>query len=344
MDIKVYHIDRKKKKRNVSNMVTDISWSGDEETHHRTFELSLLNTIDVEKAKKLGIFALGTMLVFYKNDNELFRGFIFKKTHNSDGKVSLTAYDELIYAAKNYETILVKNETADQVIKKLCKKYGISIGTIHPTGYKIKKKLFENQSLSEIFRELLKLTSRKTKKHYKLFAKKGKVYLIAREKTTSNTIKVNDVISASREGSLEDIATQIKVVRGSLDKEKQKTTKSKEGSNKTKNKSKPYTTHTVKDKERIGYYGLIQKIEKADDDASVKEIKELAEKTLDKSKYVDMTWNMSFFGYAGCTTGHKITVHDDLSMVDGTYYISKDSHKFSNGEHTMDLQLSNRLV
>lgn len=314
-------------KTDITEMITGITWSGDQGTLPRQLDFDM-NINQIVGQKALVNVPAGAMIIFYEDTKELFRGYVFKVNTDTAGTQSVTCYDNLIYAVKNTHTILVKNKTASEVISSICKKFSISIGSIPNTVYKIKRKVFQGVALSEIFDEVLIETRRNTKKRYRITSTKGKVSLIPRTTTQTTTLVIDNIYSGSKEVSIENLATQVLVTKGSLENDKD---------------AAKFKTYLAKDSKKIAQYGVIQRVEEALEKATPESMKKLADAILSQNNDPEEMYDFEYAGISSCITGKKIRLVNQTLGVNKVFYISSDSHSWSNGVHTMSLQLSNRL-
>jgi hypothetical protein len=328
MKIGIHIYQSSTERYDISDLVRSVNWSGDVSSFARTLEVELQNAIDTGKNNLINI-KEGSTIQFFLDGNELFRGFIFKNSIDEKGSHSITAYDQLVYLSKNSDTILVKNKAASDVVISLLKKYGLTIGSIESTGYKIKKLFFQTQALTEIIQGCLDETEMYMGRTYKLYSQKGKVYMVSRRKAAKNTISVTDIISGSRESSIEDTKTQVMVTKGSLDPSEESETK--------------YKAVTVKDANSIKKYGVMQHVETVDDKATESAMKKKAQSLLNQLKAPEVISSIEFIGDSRCTTGNIIEVRNEITDLVGKFYISSDKHTFSDGVHKMSLQLSSKL-
>jgi len=76
-------------------------------------------------------------VVRFRYDNEnVFYGYVFKHGQNKAKEISVTAYDQLRYC-KAKDTIVVKNDTVDSLVKKMCNYFNLKAGILTNTGYKL---------------------------------------------------------------------------------------------------------------------------------------------------------------------------------------------------------------
>ena len=74
-------------KLDITNLLTDITWSGDYKSCARKLEFSLVNSATAKNIPKVNI-PLMSMILFYENSKELFRGFIYEREKSSDNSIS----------------------------------------------------------------------------------------------------------------------------------------------------------------------------------------------------------------------------------------------------------------
>lgn len=346
--IKLILMKRPGEKLDITNLVTNVSWSGDENTFPRKLDIQLTNTKNINNGGRLIGYDVGNPIFFYEDGVELFRGFLFSRTLASDGNESVVAYDELIYLTKISDTILVKNKQASDVLVTLMKKYGAPVGNIKPTGFKIKKQLLENKTITDMATDMFDETRKANGKSFKLRSLKGKIDLIERASAAVKTISVDNVISATNEFSLDEVRTQVKVTKGTLDPPETKvvkptTTKKPGPKPKPKKDNSAFVTYVTKDANAIERFGVMQHLESMDDTSTMAQMKAKADSLLKELKVPVTTISIEFVGHSSCITGNIIEVKDSLSNISGRYYISSDNHTWSNGVHKMSLQLSKRL-
>jgi len=106
----------------------------------------------------------------------VFYGFIFKRSFDKDGRVKITAYDQLRYL-KNKDTYVYSNKTASEVVKMIAADFGLNIGVIEDTKYKIASRVENNTSLFDMIQNALDLTVQNQNSMYVLYDDFGKLTL-----------------------------------------------------------------------------------------------------------------------------------------------------------------------
>jgi len=113
--------------------------------------------------------------VFVKyDDTKLFKGFVFTKSTDKNGWISVTAYDQLRYM-KNKEVYIFIDKTASEIIKAIAADLQLNVGEIVETKYVIPKYRGSNSTIFDIVQDVLDMTTEnetddKDEKTLRLFA------------------------------------------------------------------------------------------------------------------------------------------------------------------------------
>lgn len=118
----------------------------------------------------------GNAVQFNKDGQEVFYGYIFKKSFGKDRMISITCYDQLRYF-KNKDTYVYAGKTCDQVVRMMCGDFGLRVGNIENTGYVIPKRLESNKTLFDIVQNALDVTLTNTKRLFVLYDEYGQIML-----------------------------------------------------------------------------------------------------------------------------------------------------------------------
>ena len=121
-------------------------------------------------------FQEGNPVKFSVNKTPIFYGFVFTKKRTKDGRIQVTAYDQLRYL-KNKDTFIEEGLKASELIKRLAKDFRLNTGTIEDTGYKIDVISEENQTLFDMIQNALDETLMNNKKLFVLYDDVGKLTL-----------------------------------------------------------------------------------------------------------------------------------------------------------------------
>ena len=112
--IKLIYQKTNGEKLDITNLLEGITWSGDYKSCARKLEFSLINSPTDINIPKIDI-PLLSMILFYEDNNELFRGFVYEREKSNDSGISFLCYD---YCAKLNDIKVsynIKNETASSI-------------------------------------------------------------------------------------------------------------------------------------------------------------------------------------------------------------------------------------
>ncbi|AZU61080.1 XkdQ/YqbQ family protein [Neobacillus mesonae] len=305
-------------KYDITEIVTNVEWSGHSEKPNRQLNVSLKNTLDGEtqviKIEK------GGLVEFRNNKVLLFRGIVFATDINELGDMSITAYDENIYLTKSTDNRKFTKMKASEIASRICKDYGLLIGGISDTGYVIPKLIMRDKSLHDILLYALTLTKKQTGKRFFIWNRGGKFYLRAATENPSKYLieRGRNIISASYSETIEDTITQVKVIGGKKDQ------------------------HVVKLKNATlaKKYGVMQAVEQMDEKATKSQVEQRARTLLKERGVIDDQATVEVLGIDDVITGSAVYVKESMTGIVGGYYVTSDSHTYSNGVHTMTLELS----
>ena len=125
--IKLIYQKNNGEKLDITNLLEDITWSGDYKSCARKLEFSLISSATDINIPKVDI-PLMSLILFYEDNNELFRGFVYEREKSSDNSISFLCYD---YCAKLNDIKVsynIKNETASSIYSKALSEYGLNKG------------------------------------------------------------------------------------------------------------------------------------------------------------------------------------------------------------------------
>lgn len=118
----------------------------------------------------------GNAVRFKLDDNNIFYGFIFTLKKDKDQIYTVTAYDQLRYL-KNKATYVYENKRADEVVKMVSSDFGMQVGTLENTKYKIPSRIEDGKDLFEIIQNALDVTLENKRYMYVLYDDFGKLTL-----------------------------------------------------------------------------------------------------------------------------------------------------------------------
>lgn len=263
-----------------------------------------------------------TVIVSVGGEN-IFYGFIFQRQMSKDRIISYTAYDQLRYL-KNKDTLIYKKKRADQVVRMIAERFGLSCGALANTGYVIPKKCEDNITLFDMVGNALDETLMAKGKVYTLYDKAGKLCLasLADMKVDACLVDGETGEDFTYKTSIDDnVYNQVKLIY--------------------ENKKKgTYDIYMTKDSKKINKWGVLQYTDKIDT-PDVGKLKSQALLRLYGQKQRTLTVS-GVIGNKNVRAGSLVPVLLDLSDIKVASYmlVEKVTHVFRNRQYSMDLVLS----
>jgi hypothetical protein len=292
----------------ITNLITQITWRGDEPTFYRTLELSLVN--DKKVTPKVGM-----AIQLWNGATELFRGFLFRHDRNHLKEETWIAYDEAIYLYKNFDSLIVRQQSPAATLRQLYTKYGVAINHISPISTVVSRKIFQDETLADITKVLLNAATKKTGQKYKVFSDKGRVNIQARNDAPTVSFRFSELLETNQSISIEETKTAVKTTKGEL--------------------GNGGTSYTTSDAAGVKAYGMMQHVEYLDDKEN---LSATAKTLLAELSSPEQITEIFVVGHDSVKTGVHVIV-DGI----GSFYVSADEHIWANGTHLMRLQLVKKL-
>ena len=172
--IKLIYQKANGEKLDITNLLTDITWSGDYKSCARKLEFSLVTSATDINIPKVDM-PLMSLILFYEDNNELFRGFVYEREKSSDNTISFLCYD---YCAKLNDIKVsynIKDETASSIYNKFLTEYKLNKGDIVGASTPIKK-VFLGTTAYDMIMTAYTEEAKKTGKKYMVYTKGDKFY------------------------------------------------------------------------------------------------------------------------------------------------------------------------
>lgn len=130
----------------------------------------------------------GSTVIFKANGKEIFYGYVFTKTRDKKHHISVTAYDQIRYL-KSKHTYIYQNKGPEDLIRLIADDFGLKVGELDNTGYKIPARLEDNKTLLDMIQNLIYEACLNTGNIFVLYDDFGKLTL----KNIKN-LKINDLL------------------------------------------------------------------------------------------------------------------------------------------------------
>ena len=298
-------------KLDITNLLINVTWSGDYKSCARKLEFSLISSPMDKNIPKIDI-PLMAMILFYEDDKELFRGFVYEREKSSDNSMSFLCYD---YCAKLNDIKVsynIKNETASSIYNKTLSEYGLNKGDIVGASTPVKK-VFLGVTIYDMVMTAYTEEAKNTGKKYMLYSKEDKFCSMEKgiTKLKLSFEEGKNILSSSFKESVSNMVNKVLIVDDNGNK-----------------------ISEVKNDEWLKTYGLFQDIYKQQDD------KDSNLEATSMLNGVDQTCSLSGFGDTTCITGYGVEVKDNYTGLVGLFYIDSDSHTWEGGNYTIDLELN----
>lgn len=297
-----------KKELIIDDFINTYSWQGSESEATRTMELTIVNSKEENPPNiKAGDF----LKLTNKNDN-IFVGRVTNTEQINDvGTVSISAKDFMTNLTRSTGTYKFKNKTAEAITRAICKDAIITTGSIEASKIKITKMIFSDKPYYEIIMAAYTEANKKTNVKYMAAMNGTKFEVVKKGQSSGVYLKVGDrIINSTYTESSDDVVNQILIY---------------DSNNNLIGKEK--------DSDSIHKYGMYQgtlTVEKGNGKAEAKRMLT----GLSESAEVEAIGNIN------CISGKSISIYNPNTSMVGVYWITSDSHSFSNGNHTMTLELS----
>ena len=297
----------------VTNMISEIRWSGSQSEIARVLELSFLYPLHDYYTPKIYPNIGDEMYLYADTGEELFRGKVFYNERlGEQGTIQITCYDDAIRLSKSKGTYNFKNKTAEAITRVVCNDLGIEVGTLVSTGIN-QKMICSNMGMYEIIKEAYEAASKQNGKRYSIIMSKGKLYVkqVGNEMVNYILRADTNIIESSYSENAEGVVNKVKI----YDEEEQ-------------------YLGAVQDDELISLVGVFQEIYVKEEDKQAKTVASSMLQGITKEATVTLKGNTSFF------SGKAIKVEDSLTKLMGSFYIESDEHEWSNGQYGVTLGIT----
>ena len=298
-------------KLDLTNLLINVTWSGDYKSCARKLEFSLISSPMDKNIPKVDIPIMST-IIFYEDNNELFRGFVYEREKSSDNAMSFLCYD---YCAKLNDIKVsknIKNQTASMIYSNFLSEYGLNKGDIIQANTGVTK-VFLGVTAYDMIMTAYTEEAKATGKKYMLYSKGNKFYSAEKGivKLKLSFEEGKNILSSSFKESVSNMVNKVLIVD--------------ENGNKVSE---------VKNDEWLKTYGLFQDVYKFQED---KDSNAEAKAML---KDIEQTCSLTGFGDTTCITGYGVQVKDTHTGLVGLFYIDSDTHTWEGGNYTIDLELN----
>lgn len=304
----------------ITYCVGTVTWSGSVEQAAREASITVLNApndLNIT-ALKLNL-AVGDVITLYEENTNIFYGEIQTSEKRSEiGTITYKARDLMDHLLRINHKQTFKGKTAETITKTICKKYGITTGTVTATKKAIKKIIIEDSSIYDIIMIAYTKAAKSTGKKYMAYMKGKKLCVKVKGTVVSGYTldEYKNITAANYEETIENMVDKVKIYN---DKGKQ--------------------VGEVKDATKIKRYGTYQSLYTKEKGVNAKTAARNMLTGVEKKVNVE-----AISGNVKCVAGDGIKVYDTATGLNGLFWISNDTHTWEGGSHKMSLELSFKNV
>ncbi len=304
--------------KDLSPIVTSITWSGDLEQAARKLEVSLAVSPHDSYLPKIKT-SLGNMLKLQTDDgNEILKGFIFSRELSYNGnELQLTAFDGLIYLTKSQMSFNFQNMTAEAITSKVCSDLGIIPGNIIATGIK-QSYIAQARSGYEIIITVYTNASKQNGKKYLPVMNQGKLDVIEVGQKVVDYKLDNEycLTNSTYSETIENMINRVIITDDKCNR-----------------------IGSVQNDQWMKDYGMLQAVYQKEQDENSDIVASNMLKDRERKATVEALGNIE------CVTGRAVKVNEpytgitDIGERERIFYINSDTHTWTDGKYTMSLIL-----
>ena len=256
-----------------------------------------------------------------------FSGFVMTKERTSEQIISVTAYDQMFYLTRNKATYVFVNKGMKEIIQTIGADYGLQIGYINDSGWKMPQRIEEGETLVDIILSTLEICGQAMGKEYFLYDQGGALVVKERNEMLTDAVLRCD-------GSISDYTYKTDISRDTYNAVQLYHAGRKEVERKAYKAEK---ADKVKEWGRLQYYKRVAYT------LNQAQLKELAENILkEKNRVVKKLTVENINGDILLLAGNSIWLEiPDLAEIglSGQALIEGCTHIFEDGEHRMKLDI-----
>ncbi len=294
--------------KDVSELVGNITFSGDIRSVARKLEFELTSSDDDYYVKTLGIIvAEGDIVSLFSSDGELlFKGVIIDiKRSLSKSTISYLAYDFMFYI-NNSQINEVYDDLAENIVRDIARSLGIKTADIVATNIKVYLPALSEKAYNAIMMAYT-FAGRKNGKKYMPIMRDDKLAVIEKGALSGVVIDGNsNLLDASYAISLSKMVNKVLIT-------------DKAGK----------VIGDEKDDGNIKKYGLIQRVVKEDESKA---------KTMLVG--VSRSINITALSDIRALAGRSLIFVDPETNIRAKFFIESDSHSFNSSGNVMNLKLN----
>ena len=256
-----------------------------------------------------------------------FSGFVMTKERTSEQIISVTAYDQMFYLTRNKATYVFVNKGMKEIIQTIGADYGLQIGYINDSGWKMPQRIEEGEPLVDIILSALEICGQAMGKEYFLYDQGGALVVKERNEMLTDAVLRCD-------GSISDYTYKTDISRDTYNAVQLYHAGRKEVERKA---------YKAEKADKVKNWGRLQYYKRVAYTLNQAQLKELAESILkEKNRVVKKLTVENINGDILLLAGNSIWLEiPDLAEIglSGQALIEGCTHIFEDGEHRMKLYI-----
>lgn len=304
----------------ISEIVADVTWNTVRVGRPSRLEFTLIkNAIYQSKVFK---YNNGDIVRVRFQNNNVFYGYIFAIDEGKDEAVRITCYDQIRYLLAS-DTYVFSNVETGNIITTIASDFGLRVGQIDSTGYRIPTMVEDGQKLLDIIEKANTLTMWNTGRIYVFFDDFGSLSLRNAEDLLLNFYIGDDSLLYDYKATRDidkDTYNKIKLVQD----------------NKETGKREVYQTQ---DSQNIARWGTLQLYQTVDEKMNPAQINELLNQLSALKNREARTLKLECIGDIRVRAGCYVPVVIEELSINQPFLVDEVTHRFSGGEHTMSVSL-----
>jgi len=315
MTLKILLDNRDGKVYDISDMVTSISW--------KTVRIGQPGSLDVSLVKHKDVrIDPGAVIRVRNGANKMFYGYVFTIGQGDGDEVSITAYDQIRYLLSK-DTFVFANATATEIIRKVAGDFGLTVGNLTGTGYRIPTLVEDNQTGLDVICKALDLTLIATGNIYVFYDNFGSLTL-----TNAADMRVDVAIGD------ESLAYGFSYKR-SIDDDTYNRIKLVQNNKQTGRRD----VYVAQDSANIARWGRLQYFDVVDEKMNSAQINALLEQLLQLKNRERRSLKIDAIGDLRIRAGCYIPVILTDLGINQYFLVDECTHKWEGDEHTMQITL-----
>lgn len=302
------------KNKSITHLIGNLSFGTSEDT------LGMEVSFDVPYIDK-ELLNINDVIQIFKNKTRFFWGRVIDIQKNGKNPRKVTCFNNAFYLNENEVIIQFKNIRADEAIKKLLSRFGITLKIVASLPYKIKK-IYKGVKVSEIIKDILEQCSVISGKKY-FFEMQDKTLVVAQRGYYEIKKFINIIMNPSITESMKNMKTQVIVT------------------NNDSEKIRSYVT--LSDKNAIKKYGLLTKVHQIDEKEKSK-AKKIAQELLKQLNKIEMNASFDLLGSINIQANRVIQLKEPITGIVGKFYIKSANHTVSAGTHLVSVEVGEYVV